>query len=381
MPSESVPSGIAYDARYITTEPTGIGQVCREILLGFARLPGAPGLSVLVRPNTPVPEAVRNAPHLRLVEAPWDPHGASNQRRLPPLLRQLGARLLHGMDVFNPVVTRGLALVVTVHDLIPLTCAQQLRRSRKTRFLPLWKAWLRLQTARSAAVVSVSRHAAGDIARLLGVPAKKIRVVHNPVRAWDETEAPASFRRRMGLAGRVISTVGRQDPYKNVAGLVRSLPDILASCPDVSLVVAGPPDPRYPESVREAARLGVAGRVRFTGWLPDADLGALYRASDAFVFPSLYEGFGLPPLEAMRFGTPVVASDRTSIPEILGDAAVYADPEDPAALARAVIRVLSDRALAARLRAAGPRQASRYSAERAARGYLDVYREVLASRP
>jgi alpha-1,3-rhamnosyl/mannosyltransferase len=371
---------IVYDARYLTAEPTGIGQVCREVLRGFARLPDAPPVTVLVRPDTPLPDEVHGAPGLTLVEAPWPPHGLANQRRLPGLLKRLGARLYHGIDVFNPVAARGAALVVTVHDLIPITCAHLLQKSRKTRLLPLWKAWLRMQASRAAAIVAVSRFTASDLERVLGVPARKIRVVHNPVRAWDTVEEPAAFRKRLGLAGRVISTAGRQDPYKNVAGLVRAMPRILARGPDAVLVVAGPPDPRYPESVREASRLGIAQQVRFTGWLSDADLGALYRASDCFVFPSLYEGFGMPPLEAMRFGTPVVSSDRASLPEVLGDAAVCVGPESPDALAAAVIGVLTDRALAARLREAGPRQAARYAAARAAQGYLDVYREVLASR-
>ena len=112
---------IVYDARAITPEPTGIGQVCREVLRGLARLPDAPPLTVLVRPDTPLPEEAAAAPGIRRVEAPWDPHGAANQRRLPGLLKRLGARLYHGLDVFNPVAARGAALVVTVHDLIPIT--------------------------------------------------------------------------------------------------------------------------------------------------------------------------------------------------------------------------------------------------------------------
>ncbi len=371
---------IVYDARAITAEPTGIGQVCRELLRGLARLPDAPPLTLLVRPDTPLPEEAVDAPGFRRVEAPWDPHGASNQRRLPGLLKRLRARIFHGLDVFNPVAARGAALVVTVHDLIPITCAHLLTKSRKSRFPRLWKAWLRLQAARAAAIVAVSRFTAFDLDRHLRVPTRKVRVVHNPVREWRTDEAPAAFRERMRLPGRLIATAGRQDPYKNVAGLVRAMPEILRRCPDATLVVAGPPDPRYPQAQRAAESLGLKDRVRFAGWLSDADLGALYRACDAFVFPSLYEGFGMPPLEAMRFGAPVVSSNRTSLPEVLGDAAVYIDPEDPKALEDAVVDVLTDRDLAARMREAGPRRAAHFSAADAARGYVDVYREVLAPR-
>jgi glycosyltransferase involved in cell wall biosynthesis len=336
---------------------------------------------VLVNPEVELPPEIRKAKHLKRVPAPWDPHGAVNQKNLPPLLKKLGARLLHSLDVFGPIVARNVAHVITIHDLIPITCSDKLQQSKKTRFLPLWKAWLKLQAARASCVVAVSRHAANDVASLLRVPSSKIRVVYNPVREWGRVEAPETFRRRMKIEGRILSCVGRQDPYKNVAVIVRALPEIQRRLREpLKLVIAGPTDPRYLDAKQDVDRYGLSDRVLFTGWLCDADLGALYQASDVFVFPSLYEGFGIPPLEAMRFGTPVVASDRTSIPEVLGDAAILVNPESPSAIAEGVARVLKDPELAARLRAAGPKRAAEFSAERAAKGYLAVYREVLDGR-
>jgi glycosyltransferase involved in cell wall biosynthesis len=281
------------------------------------------------------------------------------------------------MDPWLPLAAQEVALVMTVHDLIPLTHARLLPRSRKARLRPLWKSWMRLQIARADAVVAVSRHTADEAGRLLGAPAPKVRVVHNPVRTWGAVEPPGHFRRRLGLDGRIVSCVGRADPYKNILGLVRALPALLRRVPDARLVIAGPSDPRYPEAGREAKRLGVAARVRFTGWLSDADLGALYGASEVFAFPSLAEGFGLPPLEAMRFGTPVVASRCGALPETLGDAALYADVEDPDALAGAIARALTDDALARRLGEAGRRRAELYTARRSAEEYGRLYQELV----
>ena len=369
---------IVYDARFATARPTGIGRVCGEVLRGLAGLPDRPPLAVLVNRETALPEGVRSAAGIRCIDAPWNPHGLANQRRLPRLLREIGATLYHGMDVFTPVAAPGVKTVVTVHDLIPLLFARHLPHSRKARVRPLWRLWLKLQAARAAVVVAVSRRTAADAARVLHIPRRKIRVVCNPVPETGPAGDPGALRRRLGLTGRLLVCVGRQDPYKNVAGLVRALPRIQESCDGpVRLVIAGPPDPRHPEARREVERLGLGNAVSFTGWLDDADLGALYRAGDCFVFPSLYEGFGLPPLEAMRHGLPVVASDRASIPEVLGDAALYADPEDPGALAKAVLRILHDPALVRRLREAGRRRAAEFTAERSAREYLDVYREAL----
>src|SRR5439155_18789812 len=117
---------------------------------------------------------------------------------------------------------------------------------------------------------------------------------------------------RFGLRGRIISYVGRQEPYKNIVALVQATALVLRTKAgqDVQLVIAGNSDARYPEAWQEVRRWALQNRVRFTGYLPEAALGALYRASAVFVFPSLYEGFGMPPLEAMRFGTPVVAGNR-----------------------------------------------------------------------
>jgi hypothetical protein len=123
------------------------------------------------------------------------------------------------MDCFNPVIIRGVGLLVTVHDVIPLTCASLLRRSKKARLRLLWSAWLRLQCASAEAVATVSQHSATDIARLLHVPPQKIHIIHNPVREWGLVESVATFRQPWDLDGRIIPMLA-DDPYKNILGLI-----------------------------------------------------------------------------------------------------------------------------------------------------------------
>jgi glycosyltransferase involved in cell wall biosynthesis len=370
---------LAYDARYITAEPTGIGQLCLALLEGFARLPECPRLKVLVLHDITLPANIAEAPHLEVYRVPWEPYSLRNQLRLGALLRQCGVRLLHGMDCFNPVLIRGVGLLVTVHDVIPLTCASFLRRSKKARLRRLWQTWLRLQCARAAAVSTVSHHSATDIARFLGVPPQKIHIIHNPVRAWGAIESVATFRRRWGLDGRIISYVGRHDPYKNILGLIRAMAMLrhLYGGP-LQLVIAGHLNLRYPEAYEEVYRLGLTDKVVFCGYLNDASLGALYKASDVFVCPSFYEGFGMPPIEAMSFGIPVVASNRTALPEVLGNAALFMDPANPQAMAEMIMRVLCQPCLARQLREAGLQRAATFSRQRAAQQYVDLYRQLLA---
>jgi glycosyltransferase involved in cell wall biosynthesis len=370
---------LAYDARYITAEPSGIGQMCLEVLRGLTELVDHPRLQVLVNDHTHLPGDLLDQEHLHFCPAPWDPHGLANQFLLPGLLKRHGIRLLHSVDCFCPVAARGVVQVVNVHDLIPLACRHLRARGIKARFPLVWKAWLRLQCRRARMVVTVSRHSAADLTDRLGIDPGRIRVIYNPVREWQHWTRPGQLREQLGLCGRVVSCVGRQEPHKNLITLVRAMRIVVQQAPDeeIKLVIAGSPDERYPEAHQEAMRLGLCDRVLFTGYLDDARLGALYQISDVFVFPSLYEGFGLPPLEAMRFGTPVVAGLRTAPPEVLGNAALAVDTGDPRAIAAGILDVLTDRALAARLRQAGPRQVAHYSRQRAAEQYRLLYQELL----
>lgn len=272
-------------------------------------------------------------------------------------------RLLWSPNNTGPIAFR--RHVITIHDLIPLEHPEWFN----PRFSG-WYRWLMPRLARRLAhVVAVSEFTSRRIQEVLGLPASRITVVPNGV---DETYRPraaaeiATVRERLGLdEGAYLLYVGSLEPRKNLAGLMRAWRIALRGLPeDVRLVVAGATGRG---AVFSNAQIGeVPPRVHFTGYVAEGDLPALYSGATAVVYPSLYEGFGLPVLEAMASGAPVITSSTTSLPEVGGSAACYVDPADPSSIAAAIAKVVADRALRERMRAGGLERAALFSWNRCA---------------
>ncbi len=361
------------DARTLGPEPSGIGVYTLNLLRGIdAAGPDRP-VTAWIRPEVmdALPAAVQRSSALRLVPKPgrvgW---GGARQR---PGERDA---VLHCPDVFAPLRGRW-RRVVTLHDVIPLVCRGQLARSRKQRLLWFWERWLRLQTRRAAAVLTVSDYSARDIVRTLEVRREKITVIHNAVAppAGLAEGMPAAARD----AGRFILNVGRRDPYKNVPGLVRAFAQMRAGCPDlgdVRLLVVGPRDRRYPEAEDLSRRLGIDRQVMFCGYVEHEALAAMYRAAALVAVPSRYEGFGLPLAEAMRAGTPVVCSNASCLPEVAGGAALLVAPDDSVGFADAMARVLRRPRLAAGLARRGLRRSGCFSLVAFGAAHLRRYAEL-----
>jgi glycosyltransferase involved in cell wall biosynthesis len=225
-------------------------------------------------------------------------------------------------------------------------------------------------------VIFDSAHARAEFLSIYGYPADRTAVV--PL-ATGEGFVPgdrAAARGALGLPalGPILLHVGAEEPRKNVGTLLAAMQRLRSHHPDLLLVRVGGMRSR---TRRQIARLGLERHVRYRSGVSDADLVRHYQAADAFVFPSVYEGFGLPVLEALACGCPVVAGDAASVPEVSGDAALLVDPRDPDAFARAIGRVLEDAGLAASLRAAGPARAASFTWGRVARETLAMYRRVL----
>jgi glycosyltransferase involved in cell wall biosynthesis len=181
---------------------------------------------------------------------------------------------------------------------------------------------------------------------------------------------------RYGLVWPFVLSVGTLEPRKNHLRLVRSFGRILPAHPELRLVLVGGKGWLYEDVTAEVARLGLQDRVVFSGFVADADLPAVYTLASIFAFPSLYEGFGLPVLEAMACGTPVVCSNASSLPEVAGDAAILVDPTDVDTLARALHQALSDQPGRQVMQTRGQAQAARFTWSAAARTLLNTYREV-----
>jgi glycosyltransferase involved in cell wall biosynthesis len=215
------------------------------------------------------------------------------------------------------------------------------------------------------------------------VPAAKVWNVSGGVGA-QYRPAPAAdiaqARQRYALPERYLLFVGSVQERKNVRACLLAFADVCQRGLPHHLVIVGAKQWRYAEILNTLEGLAVKDRVHFTGYVEDADLPALYTGAEAFVFPSLYEGFGLPVLEAMACGTPVITSTTSSLPEVAGEAALLVDPKDVEALAAGMERVLTDPALRTTLRERGLQQAARFTWARTAQHVVDVYRAVLGSQ-
>ncbi len=294
---------------------------------------------------------------------------------LPRLARRTGCALVHSLASTAPA-HGPFARVVTVHDLNYLVVPDAhfgLRGLGMRVLVPL--------AARTAhRVIADSRATRDDLVARLRVPAAKVDVVPLGLgRPAEAAPAPeGALRARLELGARpVVLALSAKRPHKNLAGLLDALARIAPERRPVA-VLPGYPTPYEAELRAHAERLEIAGDVRWPAWLDEADVEGLFALAGAFVVPSLYEGFGLPVLEAMARGVPVACSDRASLPEVAGDAALLFDPERPDQIAAAIERLLGDRSEADRLRAAGRARAAGFTWARTADLTLASYERALS---
>jgi len=271
---------------------------------------------------------------------------------------------------------RRVPTVLTVHDLIFKLFPRYHKR------LNYWflNAVMPLFVRRADAVIAISQATRRDLITHYGTPPEKITVVYEaaaPCFRPPTAEAVAAVRARYGLPERFLLTVGTIEPRKNLVRLLETLVRLRREEPKLHLVVVGSRGWLYEDFFRRRAELGLENVVHLPGYVPDADLPAVYGAATVVVMPSLYEGFGLPVLEAMACGVPVVSSRAASLPEIGGEAARYFDPTNVEEMTAVLAQVLGDADLRAEMRAAGLERAARFSWERTARETMAVYERVL----
>jgi glycosyltransferase involved in cell wall biosynthesis len=289
--------------------------------------------------------------------------------------------LLH-IPYFAPPLLPRTPTVVTIHDSIPLRLPAYQPDAKVKAYMHLAS----LAALRANMVITISQHARQDIMETLKIPPERIRVIYQA--AGDEyqpikdPERLAQMRARYGLKDneRYVFYLGGLDQRKNVPQLVRAFARVYARLdePNLKLFISGNPDkqkgPFFPDPRPVAEELGITQQVIYR-FVEDEDKPAVYSAASVFTFPSLYEGFGLPPLEAMGCGTPVVCSNRTSLPEVVGDAALSIDPEDLEAFADALYNVLSKSELSSELSARSLQQAKKFSWQKTAQATMEVYEE------
>ena len=268
----------------------------------------------------------------------------------------------------------GLSTVLTCYDLLPLFHPRYYSAPQR---LIYWITHL-LATRTASRLLAISDATKTDMVRWLHLEPSKIVVTSLAADAHFQPQPEIrveAVRRQYGLPDRYVLYFGSNKPHKNLVRLVQAFGQ--AGMLSTMLVIAGHWDPRYPEAEQLAAQAGWQDRVKFVGPVTEADLPALYAGATLFAFPSEYEGFGLPPLEAMACGTPVLCSNTSSLPEVVGEAGVLLPPDQPQLWTETLVQLLSDNAQRAELRERGLTRARQFTWEQTARQTLSVYEGVL----
>jgi len=375
------------NALFFRFPATGSGQYMTHLLNALAEVDGE-NEYVLLSPDAPTPNSEIN-PRFTYLKTPvpgFARRRATTEKLLweqftaPAAARKAKVDLYH-VPYFAPPYFPRTPSVITIHDVIPL-------RLPVYRSSPRMKAYLQLVARaahRASLIITVSQHAKQDMMDALHLPAERIRVIYEAAgeeyRPVTDPETLAKARARYGVGERYIFYLGGLDHRKNVPLLVRAFAHLYQQIndPGLQLLIAGNPDkqsgPLFPDPRPVAADLGMTGQIIYR-YIEEEDKPALYSGTSAFVFPSYYEGFGLDPLEAMSCGAPVICSNRTSLPEVVGDAAITFDPDHIGQLVAAMRSVLTDREFAAGLRARSLQQAARFDWRETATETLAVYQEV-----
>ncbi len=383
-----MPLQIALDTRRVAD--FGIGTYIRNLVRALARVDDRNRYQ-LITTETAVPEFSDLPPNFQTAIFPAAKKGTRPglaQIRYGLFLRKLEADLFHIPLNAVPLLMPK-PYLVTIHDMSTLLFASQLGFRNRLRHF-----YLRRGLLRADRVMAVSMATCRDVEAVLGIPASRMRVVYNApdptfhasgarVRG-EEIDSPEIQRvlDRYRIHYPFLLYVGRTNPQKNIPRLVEAFAVLRGEIQehpvyrDLRLLIIGDEISRYPALRHAVIHSRVEDTVRFLGFLPIDTLRAFYQAASAFVFPSLYEGFGLPPLEAMACGTPVVCSNVNSLPEVVGDAAEIVNPENVFDIARGMREVLLDRPRRSQLVERGFEQARRFSWERTAQQVLDAYEEI-----
>jgi glycosyltransferase involved in cell wall biosynthesis len=365
---------IGIDARKL--HDFGIGTYIRNLLRQLARQDRRTEFVVFCRAEDRETLASLGENFRPVVEAAPN-YSMAEQIRIPLAIRREGVTLYHAPHYVLPPLIR-CPSVVTIHDCIHLMFPQYLPNRLALEYA---RTSISLAARRATRVLTVSESSKRDILRFVATESDKITVIYN---AYDERfgvepreEDVVRVRERYQLHDEFVLYAGNVKPHKNLERLIIAFDLVRKRGLDhLKLVLIGDEISRYSALRRAVHQHQLHKYVRFLGYLPEETLAVMYRLAGLFVFPSLYEGFGLPPLEAMASGTPVVTSNVSSLPEVAGDAAILADPHDPHAIADGIYRLLTDEQLRRDLRLKGLARARQFSWEESVKRVRAIYEEV-----
>ncbi len=379
---------IGINALFFQFPASGSGQYLKHLLEGLAEV-DTQNQYVLLGPEPVDRSSIPDGFPYQVQPVPAFAARSENIQKLvweqfigPTAARKAGVDVFH-IPHFAPPYFPRTPCVVTIHDVIPLR-------------MPLYSAGAKTRAytklvARAAhkatLIITVSQHAKQDMIDALTLPAERIRVIYEAAgdeyRPITDPAILATARARYGLGERYIFYLGGLDQRKNVPQLVRAFAHLKRQFddPGLQLLISGNPDkqhgPLFPDPRPLAAELGVTEQILYR-FIEEEDKPAIYSGASLFVFPSLYEGFGLPPLEAMSCGAPVICSNRTSLPEVVGDAAITLDPDNTSAMVEAMRSVLTNNELQVDLKARSLQRAALFNWRKTAKETVAAYEETLS---
>ena len=376
---------IAIDIRQMTE--FGVGTYIRNVVRTLGRLDHETTY-VLIGSPAKVKEIGPLPPNFHTVALAEPERSLMGYREFRGVVRRHDCDLVHIPNLFS--IPRGLSCpyVMTVHDIL-----EHLSRTREQT--GIWRSLHFQLTKRvlsgAARIFAVSNFTKLEIEKLFNIPPGRIEVVYNAIdeRLLQGHARPGDRQmivERYQVTYPFLLYAGRISPHKNVVRMIEAFSALKTELekdhlfPDLKLIIIGDDVSGNPDLRRTVIRSGVQNDVRFLGFVPIEVLRTFYDTAKIFVFPSLYEGFGLPPLEAMAHGTPVVTSNVSSLPEVVGNAAVLVHPENVFEIMRALHRVLLDQPLREKMKERSYRQAAKFSWEKSVRRIMDVYREVLSTK-
>jgi glycosyltransferase involved in cell wall biosynthesis len=376
---------IAIDIRRMTD--FGVGTYIRNVVRTLGRLDHETTF-FLIGPPAKVKEIGPLPPNFHTVALTEPERSAMGFWEFRTTMERLRCDLVHIPNLFSVPRALPCPYVMTVHDML-----EHMSRARQqTGFWGAWHLhWTKRVLRGASRIFAVSNFTKTEVEKLFGIPGRRIEVIYNAI---DERflRGHASATERQLIAERYQVTypfllyAGSISPHKNVVRMIEAFSALKTELqkeqafPDLKLIIIGDDLSGNPDLRRTVIRSGMQNDVRFLGFVPIEVLRTFYDQAKIFVFPSLYEGFGLPPLEAMAHGTPVVASNVSSLPEVVGNAAVLVHPENVFEIMRALHRVLLDQPLRDKMKERSYRQVTKFSWEKSVSRLLDAYREVVDAK-
>lgn len=361
----------------------GVGTYIRNVVRTLGRLDHENGYFLIGLPAK-VEEIGVLPPNFQSIPLLSSEHSLKGYREFRSALQKLDCDLVHIPNLFSVPRVLPCPYVMTVHDML-----EHMSRPRQQGiWRPLYFQMTKRVLEGAKRIFAVSNFTRSEIEKLFEIPSSRVEVVYNAIderflHGHANTADREMIAQRYQVTYPFLLYAGRISPHKNVVRMIEAFSALKTELekdqlwPDLKLIIIGDDLSGNPDLRRTVVRSGVQNDVRFLGFVPIEVLRIFYDEARVFVFPSLYEGFGLPPLEAMAHGTPVITSNVSSLPEVVGNAAVLVNPENVFEIMRALHRVLTDRQLRDRMKERGYQQAMKFSWEISVRRVLDVYRSVV----